>query len=74
MGNFLFTINKMSECKVLKDQVIIVDGDGNIDVRDFSAKPEIPFPHQGLLPAAINLRVFRWRKSPILQPALPKLE
>lgn len=53
-GSLLFTIDKVSECKVLKDQMIIAYKDGNVDVCDFSDKPEIPFPHKGQLPAAVK--------------------
>lgn len=49
-GSLLFSLENIKKFKILEDRMIIAYADGNIDVCDFSAVPEIPFPHQGQLP------------------------
>lgn len=48
-GDLFFTL-PADRCKVFGDRLII-QSDQTVDVGDFSANPEIPFPHQGQLPA-----------------------
>jgi hypothetical protein len=48
-GDLLFTL-PADRCKVFGDRLII-QSDQTVDVGDFSANPEIPFPHQGQLHA-----------------------
>lgn len=47
-GDLLFTLTA-DRCKVFGDYLII-ENNQRVDVGDFSANPEIPFPHQGQLP------------------------